>query len=95
MIKNSRALRFHASLISRNYSSYRRRGKKSQSCIINSRLQRADKLATGGGGKLPSNILMGMGRWMGYFKAGLTFSLELVEWDRTFSGFVESENSGT
>ena len=31
---------------------------------------------------------------MGYFTARLTFSLELVEWDRTFSGFVASENSG-
>ena len=41
-----------------------------------------------------------MCRWMGsHFHGwvdyiGIAFSLELLEWDRTFSGFGGSENSG-
>ena len=41
-----------------------------------------------------------MCRWMGsHFHGwvdydGVAFSLELLEWDRTFSGFGGSENSG-
>ena len=44
-------------------------------------------------GVLPSDRLMGMCRWMGsYFHGwidynGVAFSSELLEWDRTFSGF--------
>ena len=47
----------------------------------------------GGGGALPSNRLMGMCRWMGsHFHhwinySGVAFSIELLEWGRTFSGF--------
>ena len=47
----------------------------------------------GGGGILPSNRLMGMCRWMGsHFHSwidynGVAFSLELLEWGRTFSDF--------
>ena len=47
----------------------------------------------GGGGALPSNRLMGMCRWMGsHFHYwidynGVAFSIELLEWGRTFSGF--------
>ena len=45
------------------------------------------------GGVLPSNGLMGMCRWMGsHFHAwndynGVAFSIQLLEWGRTFSGF--------
>ena len=45
-------------------------------------------------------LVMGMCLWMGlHFHGwtdynGVAFSLELLEWDRTFSGFGESENSG-
>ena len=53
-------------------------------------------------GVLPSNRLMGMCRWTldgvafhGWIDYnGVAFSLELLEWDRTFSGFEGSENSG-
>ena len=44
-------------------------------------------------GVLPSTRLMGMCRWMGsHFHGwidnnGVAFSLELLEWDRTFPGF--------
>ena len=54
----------------------------------------------GGGGVLPSNRLMEMCCWMGsHFHgwidySGVAFSLELLEWDRTFSRFGGSENSG-
>ena len=54
----------------------------------------------GGGGGLPSNRPMGMCCWMGsHFQGwidynGVAFSLALLEWDRTFSGFGESDNSG-
>ena len=54
----------------------------------------------GGGGLLPSNRLMGMCRWMGsHFHCWIdnnrvAFSLELLEWDCTFSRFGGSENSG-
>ena len=47
----------------------------------------------GGGGVLPSHGLMGMCRWMGWHfhdwidYSGVAFSVELLEWDRTFSGF--------
>ena len=43
---------------------------------------------------------MGMCRWMGSHFHGridynvVAFLLELLEWDRTFSGFGRSENSG-
>ena len=53
----------------------------------------------GGEGLLPSNRFIGMCRWMGsYFhnwidNNGFAFLLELLEWDRTFSGFGGSENS--
>ena len=53
----------------------------------------------GGEGLLPSNRLIGMCCWMGsHFHNwidynGFTFLLELLEWDRTFSGFGGSENS--
>ena len=46
-----------------------------------------------GGGLLASNRLMGMCRWMGsHFHDwidynGVAFSIELLEWGRTFSGF--------
>ena len=49
---------------------------------------------------LPSNRPMGMCCWMGsHFQGwidynGVAFSLALLEWDRTFSGFGESDNSG-
>ena len=51
-----------------------------------------------GGYFLLSNTLMGMRRWMrSHFHDwidynGLAISLELLEWDRTFSGFGGSEN---
>ena len=54
----------------------------------------------GGGGILPSRRLMGMCRWMGsHFHGGINYNvvaflLELLEWDRTFSGFGKSEHSG-
>ena len=44
-------------------------------------------------GVLPSHGLMGMCRWMGrHFHdwidyKGVAFSVELLEWDRTFLGF--------
>ena len=46
-----------------------------------------------GGGAIPSNRLMGMCRRMGsHFQDwidynGVAFSIELLEWGRTFSGF--------
>ena len=52
-----------------------------------------------GEGLLPSNGFIGKCRWMGsYFhnwidNNGFAFLLELLEWDRTFSGFGGSENS--
>ena len=48
----------------------------------------------GGGGVLPYKRLMGMCRWMGsHFHDwidynGVTFLVELLEWGRTFSGFL-------
>ena len=48
--------------------------------------------AVRGGEVLASNGLMGKCRWVDY--NGDAFSLELLEWDRTFSGFGGSENSG-
>ena len=48
----------------------------------------------GGGGVLPSKRLLGMCRWMGsHFHNwtdynGVTFLVELLEWSRTFSGFL-------
>lgn len=48
-------------------------------------------------GVLPSNRLIGMCRWMGsHFHGwidydGAAFSLELLEWDRTFSGFGDQK----
>ena len=48
----------------------------------------------GGGGVLPSKRLLGMCRWMGsHFHNwtdynGVTFLVELLEWGRTFSGFL-------
>ena len=53
-----------------------------------------------GGGVLPSNRLIGMCRWMrSHFHSwidynGVAFSLELLDWDGTFSAFGGSENSG-
>ena len=48
----------------------------------------------GGGGVLPSKRLLGMCRWMGSqfhnwtdYNA-VTFLVELLEWARTFSGFL-------
>ena len=47
-----------------------------------------------GGGVLPSKRLLGMCRWMGsHFHnwidyIGVTFLVELLEWGRTFSGFL-------
>ena len=47
-----------------------------------------------GGGVLPGKRLLGMCRWMGsHFHNwtdynGVTFLVELLEWDRTFSGFL-------
>ena len=47
----------------------------------------------GGGGVLPYKRLMGMCRWMrSHFhdwsdKNGVAFSIELLEWGRTFSDF--------
>ena len=49
----------------------------------------------GGGGVLPYKRLMGMCRWMGsHFHDwvdynGVTFLVELLEWGRIFSGFLE------
>ena len=46
-----------------------------------------------GGGALPTNRLIGMCRWMGWHLydwidyKGVAFSIELLEWCRTFSGF--------
>ena len=47
-----------------------------------------------GGGVLPSKRLLGMCRWIGsHFHNwtdynGVTFLAELLEWGRTFSGFL-------
>ena len=52
------------------------------------------------GGVLPSKRLLGMCRWMGsHFHnwtdyIGVTFLVELLEWGRKFSGFLEQQNSG-
>ena len=52
------------------------------------------------GGVLPYKRLIGMCRWMGsHFHDwidynGVTFLVELLEWGRTFSGFLGEENSG-
>ena len=49
---------------------------------------------------LPCKSLMGMCRWMGlHFHNwidynGVTFLVELLEWGRTFLGFLEWENLG-
>ena len=57
-------------------------------------------LQGGWGFVLLSKRLMGMCSWMGsHFHCwidynGVAFSLELLEWDRTFSRFGGSENSG-
>ena len=58
------------------------------------RLRRQTKLTPGGGGGvLPYKRLMGMCRWMrSHFhdwsdKNGVAFSIELLEWGRTFSDF--------
>ena len=44
----------------------------------------------GGGGVLPNKRLLGVGlhfhNWIDY--NGVTFIVELLEWDRTFSGFL-------
>ena len=48
----------------------------------------------GGGGVLPYKRLMGICRWMGsHFHDwidynGVAFSMELIEWGRTFSDFL-------
>ena len=48
----------------------------------------------GGGGVLPYKRLMGMCRWMGlHFHdwvdyKGVSFLVQLLEWGRTFSGFL-------
>ena len=53
-----------------------------------------------GGGALAYKRLIGMCRWMGsHFHDcidynGITFLVELLEWGRTFSGFLGEENSG-
>ena len=53
----------------------------------------------GGGGVLPYESPMGMCRWMkSHFHDwidynGVTFSIELLEWGRTFSDFLGSESS--
>ena len=53
------------------------------------------------GGVLPSNRVMEMCRWMGSHPHGwidyngVAFSLEVLEWGRTFSWFGETENSGS
>ena len=53
-----------------------------------------------GGGVLPYKRLLGMCRWMGSrFHGwidynGVTFLVELLEWDRTFSRFLGYETSG-
>ena len=53
-----------------------------------------------GGGVLPSKRLLGMCRWMGsHFHNrvdynGVTFLVELLEWGRKFSRFLEYESSG-
>ena len=52
------------------------------------------------GGVPPYKRLIGMCRWMGsHFHDwidhnGITFLVELLEWGRTFSGFLGEENSG-
>ena len=51
----------------------------------------------GGEGVHPSNRLMGMCRWMGsHFRGwidynGVAFSIELPEWDLTFSGMGDQK----
>ena len=60
----------------------------------------SNALATRGGGVLPYKRLIGMCRWMGsHFHDwidynGVTFLEELLEWGRTFLGFMGKENSG-
>ena len=55
---------------------------------------RIDPFARGGGGVLPYKRLLGMCRWMGsHFHDwidynGVAFLVELLEWGRTFSGFL-------
>ena len=56
--------------------------------------EKKGKNPVGGGGVLPSKRLLGMCRWMGsHFHNwidynGVTFLVELLEWDRTFSTFL-------
>ena len=68
-------------------------------------LPQCDPPGGGGGwggraGGFPSNRPMGMCCWMGsHFQGwidypGVAFSLELLEWDCTFTAFGESDNSG-
>ena len=65
-----------------------------------SQLPNSRQQQRGGGGELSSNRLLGMCYWVGsHFQGwidyyGVAFSLQLLEWDRTFSGFGGSENLG-
>ena len=79
---------------------HRAKNPESHSCIFTSTSVRPSRGGGGGAGGLPSNRPMGMCCWMGsHFQGwidynGVAFSLALLEWDRTFSGFGESDNSG-
>ena len=61
--------------------------------IIPMYYKRGIQTQRGGGGVLPYKWLLGMCRWMGsHFHDwidfyGVAFSVELLEWDRTFSDF--------
>ena len=61
--------------------------------IIPMYYKRGIQAQRGGGGVLPYKRLLGMCRWMGsHFHDwidfyGAAFSIELLEWDRTFSDF--------
>ena len=72
--------------------------------IVSTASKKTNTREWGGGGGLSSFSyrLMGMYRWMGshfyslidYYGVAVSIELLHVEWDRTFSGFGGSENSG-
>ena len=63
-------------------------------CLICDHFAEKNRRFDRGGGVLPYRRLMGMCRWMGsHFQGwidynGVAFSIELLEWSRTFSDFL-------
>ena len=65
-----------------------------ENCTVMQSVEKQNEKPGGGGGVLPYKRLVGMCRWMGsHFHGwidynGVTFLVQLLEWDRTFSGFL-------